>query len=151
MKIGPVTGAVLLGMLIGLATGVGGYTFVYARGYSYMSDDPAACANCHVMTDHYDAWTKGSHHAVATCNDCHTPPGFVNKYYTKGLNGYHHSWAFTTGGFHEPIQITPRNQSVTEQACRHCHADIVQAIDRFHRPGDALSCIQCHRGVGHME
>ena len=37
--------AVLLGVVVGLGT----YTFVYAKGYSYLSNDPAACANCHVM------------------------------------------------------------------------------------------------------
>jgi cytochrome c nitrite reductase small subunit len=40
---------VVVGMLVGLAVGVGGYTFVYAKGYSYLTNDPAACANCHVM------------------------------------------------------------------------------------------------------
>jgi len=25
------------------------YTFVYARGYSYMTDNAEACMNCHVM------------------------------------------------------------------------------------------------------
>src|SRR5688572_23773077 len=33
---------------IGAAAGVGGFTFVYAEGASYLTDDPAACANCHV-------------------------------------------------------------------------------------------------------
>ena len=40
---------VLLGALIGLVVGIGGYTFVYARGYSYLGNDPATCANCHVI------------------------------------------------------------------------------------------------------
>jgi len=42
---------VLLGIALGLLMGVGGYTFIYARGASYMTDDPAACANCHVMNE----------------------------------------------------------------------------------------------------
>jgi hypothetical protein len=62
-------------ILAGLTIGIGGYTFVYAKGYSYLTNDPAACANCHIMQDHYRAWTRASHHAVAVCNDCHTPPG----------------------------------------------------------------------------
>ena len=45
----------LAGSAIGIAVGLGGYTFVYARGYSYLTNDPAACANCHVMEDHYRA------------------------------------------------------------------------------------------------
>ena len=40
---------------LGLVLGLGAYTFVYARGYSYLSHDPGACANCHVMREHFDA------------------------------------------------------------------------------------------------
>ncbi len=61
-------------ILAGAAVGLGSYTFIYAKGYSYVMNNPAACANCHVMRDHFDAWAKGSHRVVATCNDCHTPP-----------------------------------------------------------------------------
>ncbi len=52
-------------ILIGVAIGLGGYTFVYARGYSYLLDNPETCANCHIMNEHYDAWQKASHHTVA--------------------------------------------------------------------------------------
>ena len=30
--------------LVGVAGGLGLYTFVYAKGYSYITNDPAACA-----------------------------------------------------------------------------------------------------------
>jgi len=46
---------------IGLLLGIGAYTFVYARGYSYLTNDPAACASCHLMRDHFVAWTRASH------------------------------------------------------------------------------------------
>jgi cytochrome c nitrite reductase small subunit len=142
---------IVLGSLIGIFTGVGSYTFIYAKGYSYLLNDPASCANCHVMEEQYSGWTTSSHRAVATCNDCHTPPGFVAKYMTKASNGFWHSFAFTSGRFHEPIQIKPHNLQVTEQACRKCHAEIVEAIDAPH--GDkteSLACIKCHRSVGHL-
>jgi len=61
---------VVLGALIGAAAGIGGYTFVYARGYSYFTNDPAACANCHAMDAYYASWMKSRHHAAAVCNDC---------------------------------------------------------------------------------
>jgi cytochrome c nitrite reductase small subunit len=48
----PIGAASILGILIG----VGGYTFAYAKGASYLTNDPAACANCHVMENHYRAW-----------------------------------------------------------------------------------------------
>jgi cytochrome c nitrite reductase small subunit len=144
------TVGILAGMALGVAAGVGGYTFLYARGASYLTNDPSACANCHVMQEQLDGWVKSSHHGVAVCNDCHTPHDLVGKYVTKASNGYHHSLAFTMGDFHEPIRIKERNREVTEAACRRCHADIVQAIDASHAPGRALSCIRCHSSVGHL-
>jgi cytochrome c nitrite reductase small subunit len=141
----------ILSGILGSAAGVGVYTFVYARGASYLTNDPAACANCHIMQPQFSAWVKASHHGAAVCNDCHTPHDFFGKYFTKGLNGFNHSLAFTTGRFPEPIQITPRNRRVTEGACRYCHADIVQMIDHTPRQGEELACIRCHANVGHME
>lgn len=141
---------VLLGLVAGIAAGVGGYTFLYAKGISYMTNNPAACDNCHIMNEQFDGWAKSSHHAVAVCNDCHTPHALIPKYITKGLNGYHHSLAFTTGRFHEPIQITPRNERITEEACRRCHGDIVAQIDTVHQKTGKLSCIKCHASVGHL-
>lgn len=137
--------------LIGTLTAVGGYAFIYAKGYSYLTNDPAACANCHVMEDHYRAWMKSSHRAAAVCNDCHTPPGLVPKYITKAINGFNHSLAFTTGRFPETLRITARNVDVTEKACRKCHAGIVDAIEGPHPESDRLSCIRCHSTVGHLE
>jgi cytochrome c nitrite reductase small subunit len=140
----------IVAISLGIAVGIGVYTFVYARGASYLTNDPRACANCHVMNEQFDAWVKSSHHAVAACNDCHTPPGLVPKYLTKATNGFWHSFAFTTGRFDEPIRIHARNRDVTERACRKCHEDVVAAIDRVHAEDQALSCTGCHRSVGHM-
>lgn len=139
-----------LAILLGITAGLGSFTFVYARGGSYLSNDPTACANCHIMGPNYDAWTKSTHHAVATCNDCHAPhDSLVGKLWVKGLNGFNHSLAFTTGWFPEPIQITQMNREVTESACRFCHQPMVHAIDPEPREGEALACIRCHSDVGH--
>ncbi|MBL8125960.1 MAG: cytochrome c nitrite reductase small subunit [Pyrinomonadaceae bacterium] len=141
----------ILGIGIGLAAGIGVYTFWYAKGASYFSNNPQSCANCHVMNEQYDGWTKSSHKAVATCNDCHSPHDFFGKYYTKASNGFWHSYYFTTNTFHEPIQITERNRQVTEASCRYCHQQMVESItvsgQREHY--EQVSCLQCHRSVGH--
>ena len=71
-------------LVLGAALGLGTYTFAYARGWAYMTDDPRACANCHVMNEQYDGWIKSSHRSVAVCNDCHVPHSLVAKYATKG-------------------------------------------------------------------
>ena len=162
--------AVVAAVLFGLVAGIGAYTFVYARGYSYLTDDPAACANCHIMREHFDAWTKASHRAVAGCNDCHTPANFVGKYATKASNGFWHSYYFTLGGFPDPLRATPGAQRVTEARCRGCHGTITEQIDPPTRTrhvalgpdgqraasqvADAHAdpsarCVRCHRYVGH--
>jgi len=142
--------SIMIGMAVGLVIGLGGYTFLYARGASYLTDNPAACANCHIMWEQYDGWVKASHRAAAVCNDCHTPPGFLAKYVTKASNGFWHSFAFTTGYFPEPLRIGARNRDVTEQACRSCHRSIVEAIEAPHHEAAKLSCMRCHSEVGHL-
>ncbi|HDP34885.1 MAG TPA: cytochrome c nitrite reductase small subunit [Candidatus Hydrogenedentes bacterium] len=143
--------SVFLGAVSGLGLGIGSYTFIYAKGLSYMTDAPETCANCHVMQEHYDGWIKSSHHAVAVCNDCHTPHTFLGKYWVKGMNGFHHSLAFTTGNFPDQIEIKPGNRAVTESSCRYCHADMVEQIDAFGHGPQALDCIHCHNTVGHLK
>ena len=152
MKRFRLTPGIILGVALGLAVGVGAYTFVYARGYSYMTDNPAACANCHVMNEQYDAWLKSSHRNAAVCNDCHTPPEFVGKYMTKARNGFWHSYYFTTGWFEDNIRISDTGFAVTEKACRKCHQEIVDAIEGAHAQtkDSQISCIRCHRSVGHL-
>jgi cytochrome c nitrite reductase small subunit len=103
------------------------------------------------MGEQYSGWLKGSHRAVAVCNDCHTPPRLVGKYATKALNGFWHSFAFTTGQFHEPIRINARNHAVTEAACRHCHAPVVEAINTGRHGLARLTCTGCHASVGHLQ
>lgn len=148
-------------ILIGVAVGLGSFTFVYAKGYSYLTSDPAACANCHIMDEHYSAWLKSSHHRVAGCNDCHTPHNFVGKWMVKASNGFWHSFYFTTGNFPYPIRITQPNEEVVENACRNCHEQITAFVDHpvladaasSSRLGladpEPISCTKCHRYVGH--
>ena len=141
--------------LTGVAIGLGGWTFVYAKGYSYLTNDPQACANCHIMDEHYAAWQKSSHHAVAVCNDCHTPhDNLMAKYAVKAKNGFWHSFYFTTGTFPYPIRITPPNHEVVEEACRYCHETIAETIDHGLTAdadqSEAPDCTHCHRYVGHL-
>jgi cytochrome c nitrite reductase small subunit len=150
---------VLLLSVVGVALGIGAFTFIYAKGFSYMTNDPAACANCHIMDDHFDAWLSSSHQAVAVCNDCHTPSGFAAKYWTKAENGFWHSLAFTTGNFPDPLRIKPGNLEVTEEACMKCHQGLTATIvpgphltgtgSRAEPEDEGLACIRCHDAVGH--
>jgi cytochrome c nitrite reductase small subunit len=138
--------ALALVATLGTAAGLSGYAFVYARGSSYLTDDPAACNNCHVMRAQYDGWRNGPHHAAATCNDCHTPSAPFAKYLVKALNGWHHSTAFTSGAFKDVITLRASSREVVEGQCKTCHADLVAAMEG----GGEVSCIRCHDSVGHL-
>ena len=144
---------IVAGVLLGVAIGLGAYTFVYAKGYSYLTNDPAACANCHVMGDYYAGWMKGPHRSVAVCNDCHAPHDLVGKYATKASNGFWHSFYFTTGNYPDHLEIKPRNVRIADEACLHCHTEITQAILSMpaHGTKERTSCIRCHWDVGHMK
>jgi cytochrome c nitrite reductase small subunit len=152
MKAGVTSAVLVAAALLGIAGGLGLYTFVYAKGYSYITNDPAACANCHVMNEQYDGWLKASHRAVAVCNDCHVPQDLAGKYWTKARNGFWHSYYFTSQTFEEPIRATHTSRAIAEANCRRCHEPIVQAMGTpSHAGPDELSCIRCHGSVGHVE
>jgi cytochrome c nitrite reductase small subunit len=135
----------------GVIAGLGLYTFQYAKGLAYLSNDPKACMNCHVMTDHHDSWVRGSHHRAATCNDCHVPHDFPMKYIVKAKNGWNHSKKFTLQNFKEPIRITSSNLEDLQNNCIECHKTVVGDIAGHVNVarGDAR-CTECHRSVGHM-
>lgn len=140
----------VLVVLLGVLVGVGGYTFHYAHGLSYFSEDPTSCANCHIMQDNLDSWNKSVHHAVATCNDCHLPPSGIAKYMAKADNGWRHSKAFTLDDFHEPIMLTPQNRKNLQDNCIRCHQDMVtMLVHGSTTDPKGVQCIQCHAGVGH--
>ncbi len=141
---------IALAILIGIGAGIGIFTFQYAEGFSYLSNEPEICANCHIMNDQYDSWRKGPHHSAAVCNDCHVPPHFPQKYIAKGMNGYYHSKGFTLQDFHEPIMIKEKNSRILQDNCLRCHGDFVHEIVQGSTWAEnAVRCVHCHRGSGH--
>jgi cytochrome c nitrite reductase small subunit len=140
--------AAVLCVLVGVALGTGSYAVYYGQGLSYLSPDPKACVNCHIMRDHYEGWQKASHHAVATCNDCHIPHDLLGKYLVKAENGFWHSYKFTMQNFGEPIRIRPHNSTVLRANCVHCHETLVADI-AGHGEGGTSDCVRCHASVGH--
>jgi len=148
IKSHPAIWGLSLAGLIGILSGLGLFTFTYARGTSYLSDDPQACVNCHVMRDQFTAWERSSHAEVATCNDCHTPHDFFGKWIVKALNGFNHSVAFTLDNFPEPISIHTLNADVAQENCVRCHQSFVDVVLVNHSD-QAITCVDCHGSVGH--
>ncbi len=133
----------VLACLLGLPVGIGAFTFVYAKGFSYLSSDPRACVNCHIMNDQFSAWTKSGHRHTAGCVECHLPHAGIEKWIAKADHGFRHSAAFTLQNFKEPIEITRRDREIVRANCVRCHAGLVQALP------PSADCLQCHRGAGH--
>ncbi len=130
---------------LGILIGVSAYTFWYARGYSYLSNNPEACVNCHVMQDKFDAW-QVSPHRFALCNDCHVPHNLAGKYATKMEHGIRHSYVFTFGN-PQVIRLKKSGESIVEQNCIRCHDMMVSQVR--HEMVDRR-CFDCHRGMGHQ-
>lgn len=145
------TAGILLAVLFGLMIGLGYFTWGYAEGGSYFSNDPNACANCHIMREYLDSWQKSSHKQVASCNDCHTPRSIVPKLVSKTENGIRHSWKFTFQTYPERLQITPMNLDALQTNCIVCHRGFVAEIrsGSTHAEPDERNCVHCHEGVGH--
>jgi cytochrome c nitrite reductase small subunit len=140
-----------LAVCLGVAAGIGGYTFRYAEGLSYFKTDPKACVNCHIMRPEYDAWLKSSHHQVAVCIDCHLPHDFIPKYLAKAENGFRHGQKFTTQQFVEPIVVQATGRKILQANCERCHEQITHQMVGDSRAAEQLPCTHCHFGVGHGE
>jgi cytochrome c nitrite reductase small subunit len=150
MKVRLLRPALVFAVVIGIFMGLGLFTFGYGKGFSYFSRDPAACANCHIMQEQYASWQHAPHHTAAACIDCHLPHEFIPKMIAKTDNGWRHSKAFTLQDFHEPIQITPRNAAILQANCLRCHGEFLHGIVAGSTTdADAISCVHCHREVGH--
>ena len=126
--------------LVGVAIGMALVLARIANATSYLSDAPQACINCHVMTDAYASWQRGSHGQVAVCIDCHVPhDNIVAKYAYKAQDGLKHSYVFTMR--HEPqvLALSARAVPVVQTNCVRCHSHQVMMIEAAWRGHLALA------------
>ena len=143
--------AVATTAVVGCALGIAGFGVYFSKAASYLGTDPATCANCHVMTDYYDAWGKGPHAAVATCDDCHLPAdGVIDQWRVKLSDGVLHTTKFTLQTYPQNIRIRESSRAVVDSSCVWCHTDFTNDIRLVAATtGDEVSCVRCHAGVGH--
>jgi cytochrome c nitrite reductase small subunit len=127
-----------------------------ANATSYLSDDPRACVNCHIMAPQYATWQRGSHGRVATCNDCHVPhDNFVRHYFFKASDGGRHSYMFTFRLEPQVIQMHEPGVRVVQQNCIRCHQDqmhktsLPEVTGKMALQGEGKLCWDCHRETPH--
>ena len=119
---------ILLGIFVGMAV----FTFRTSRAWSYLSDDPETCMNCHIMAPQFATWSHSSHRGKANCNDCHVPHNnSFNKYFFKAKDGLRHATIFTLRAEPQVIFIKKAGLNVVKDNCVRCHEQ-------------QMACKQCH-------
>ena len=143
-------------VLVAAFIGLGLYVFRLSNAVSYLSDDPQACVNCHVMTPQYITWARSSHRNVAHCNDCHVPHDNVfNQYFFKAKDGLYHATIFTLRAEPQVIKARQPSVEVIQNNCIRCHepqvTDVKMSgfVDNHFAHRTDRTCWDCHRTVPH--
>ena len=133
---------VCAGVVLGLAVVVARI----ARATSYLSDAPETCMNCHVMSDAYASWQRGSHARAAKCVDCHIPHSNpVAKLAFKAADGLRHSYVFTMGTQPQVLKLSKGAVPVVQANCLRCHAERFAMV---RLPGvEERKCWDCHNTI----
>jgi len=142
--------------LAGVVVGLGLYTFYISRAWSYVSNEPEVCLNCHIMGPYYQAWAKSSHATWTTCNDCHVPQdNILNEYAFKAVDGLYHAAVFTLRNEPQVIRAREASQEVILQNCLRCHTQLVNEFAKMDityeqaLKGETKVCWDCHTQVPH--
>lgn len=141
---------------LGILVGLGLLVLRVSRATSYLSDDPQACVNCHVMNPQFASWQKSSHFNKATCNDCHIPhTNIIRQYLFKANDGLQHSFVFTFKLEPQVIKIDASGINVVQENCIRCHKEQMNTTKLITVSGDegmndkAKLCWDCHKEVPH--
>ncbi len=143
---------ILLGIFFGLILLV----LHVGRATSYLSDDPSACVNCHVMAPYFATWQNSSHGRFTVCNDCHVPQNNVfEKYFFKASDGLRHSYMFTFRLEPQVIRIHEAGRNAVQNNCVRCHSNQIHPISvraitaqSIQEHGEGY-CWDCHRETPH--
>lgn len=145
-------------MIVGITLGMIIYTAKISKAHSYLSKDPKACINCHVMNTQYATWQHSSHKDVG-CIECHLPTdSIVEKYAAKAIDGWNHSLAFTLGTYDPAIKISDYGAKRVQKNCKSCHEQLTSTLEKNHfanhhfgnsEDQDERKCWSCHKSVPH--
>ena len=143
-------------ILMGIMAGLLIFILRISKAHSYLSDDPEACVNCHIMAPQFATWNHSSHREWASCNDCHVPHDNVfQSYFFKAKDGLRHATYFTLRLEPQVIQINHAGINVVQENCRRCH-DHLLSDARLNTYGETYQhyrserlCWECHRETPH--
>jgi len=143
-------------LLSGIFIGLFFFLFYVSKAYSYLSDNPETCVNCHIMAPQYATWGHSSHREYTNCNDCHVPHNNVfNKYFFKAKDGMRHASMFALRLEPQVIFIHEAGRDVVHQNCVRCHSKLLvdpklsASVKDLHSQRTDRVCWECHREVPH--
>lgn len=143
-------------IMVGIIAGLSLYILYISNATAYLSNDPRACVNCHVMNVHYASWQRGSHARVATCNDCHVPQdNFFRTYWFKANDGLRHATYFTMRWEPQVIQIKEAGKEAVQGNCIRCHSNNIHPValraisNKNVADQTERYCWECHRNTPH--
>ncbi|MBI3110002.1 MAG: cytochrome c nitrite reductase small subunit [Ignavibacteriales bacterium] len=143
-------------LVVGVLCGLGLVILHTSNAASYLSDEPAACMNCHVMAPQYATWQRGSHGRFTVCNDCHVPQNnVIRKFAFKANDGLRHSFMFTFRLEPQVIHVKEAGITVLQENCIRCHANLVNQGSLVEVTGENAGhgagklCWECHRETPH--
>ena len=152
----PATWRFIVLILLGIFFGLVLLTLHVGRATSYLSDEPSACVNCHVMAPYFATWQNSSHARFTVCNDCHVPQNNVfEKYFFKASDGLRHSYMFTFRLEPQVIRIHEAGRNAVQNNCIRCHSEQIHPISvraitaqSVQEHGEGY-CWDCHRETPH--
>lgn len=142
----PWSGQVFIYCLAGIIAGMGLFLVRISNAVSYLSNDSQTCMNCHVMTDAYASWQRGSHGLVTVCGDCHLPhENLLSKSAFKAMDGSKHSAIFTLRKEPQVLKLSAGAIPVVQQNCLRCHQNQFEMIRLF--DSTEQTCWSCHTNI----
>ncbi len=139
--------------------GMFAYLVHASRFFTYFTEDPKVCINCHTMNTQYATWQHSSHRERATCVECHLPQeSLVAKLVAKSRDGFNHSYAMTFRTYEgRNIGASASAQKRIQVNCIACHREMVSQMTAnaqlYVEGGDTdqigRKCWGCHRSVPH--
>lgn len=146
----------LIPALVGVMIGLMGYIFYISKAHSYLSDNPRACINCHIMAPEYSTWFHSSHGRNTVCNDCHVPhDNFFRKYYFKASDGIRHASMFALRLEPQVIRIRKPGETIVQENCIRCHSELNSVVGtaevtaKMAHEDNGKLCWECHTDVPH--
>ncbi len=141
----------VLAALSGLLAGLLIFIIYISRAHSYLSDDPRACINCHIMAPQYANWIHSAHRETAVCNDCHVPHQTIFHHYLfKAMDGTRHSYVYTFRLEPQTITMHAMGRKTVQDNCMRCHETLLSRTAMGHQPKDQQRlCWECHRHTPH--